>query len=108
MSSLLPGVGSASGWPTLPRVLASLQSAVSARLGLRAPRLVQLLQTLLQGHEAWFQKQRCSDIFAAELKVDALWRAAKPLSGAFGDGYCLVVYDVSTGVHSTRAKPRSW
>lgn len=79
MACLLPHTGK----ETLSRECFSsaaglLQDALRAKLGLPQPRLLELMQMLMEAHQAWYQMQRCKDRFEGLLKIDQLRAGSTP------------------------------
>ncbi|DBB18106.1 TPA: hypothetical protein ACH3X3_003084 [Trebouxia sp. C0006] len=55
-----------------------LQDALRAKLGLPQPRLLELMQMLMEAHQAWYHMQRCKDRFEGLLKIDQLRAGSTP------------------------------
>lgn len=79
MASLLPNAGiSTSAQQCISLAAGLLQDALRASLGLPQPRLVDLMQMLLEAHQAWYHMQRCKDHFEALLSIDKLKKGSPP------------------------------
>ncbi|DBA87458.1 hypothetical protein WJX77_001718 [Trebouxia sp. C0004] len=102
MACLLPD----SGKDTLPRDCFSsaaglLQDALRAKLGLPQPRLLELMQMLMEAHQAWYQMQRCKDRFEGLLRIDQL-KAGSPPATLPPDPPRLTTGRMSTGGRASR------